>query len=103
MTATFQTQIELDARGVAWLDGTKVKVLEVVLDKVAHGWSPEEIHFQHPHLSLTQIHAALTYYYENQAVLDAEIERSVTESMDLARQVADPGLRQRLNDQKSAI
>lgn len=38
--------------GVAWLAGTKVKVVEVGLDKVARGWSPEEIHFQHPHLSL---------------------------------------------------
>ena len=40
-----------------------MKVTEVVLDKIAYGWSPEEIHFQHPHLSLAQIHAALTYYY----------------------------------------
>jgi hypothetical protein len=36
-----------------------------VLDKLAYGWSPEEIHFQHPALSLAQIHAALSYYYEN--------------------------------------
>ena len=96
MTASFTTQIELDARGVAWLAGTKVKVLEVVLDKIAHGWSPEEIHFQHPHLSLAQIHGALTYYYENQAGFDEQIERSVKASMELAGQVADPALRQRL-------
>jgi hypothetical protein len=25
-----------------------VKVIEVALDKLAHRWSPEEIHFQHP-------------------------------------------------------
>ena len=59
MTAFFTTRIELDGRGVAWIDGTKVKVAEVVLDKIAYGWSPEEIHFQHPHLSLAQIYAAL--------------------------------------------
>ena len=45
VTATFATQIELDARGVAWIRGTKVKVIEVVLDKIAYGSSPEEIHF----------------------------------------------------------
>jgi len=67
MTATFSTQIELDDRGVAWIAGTKVKVIEVVLDKMAYGSSPEEIHFQHPHLSLAQIHGALTYYYETRA------------------------------------
>ena len=62
MTAIFTTQIELEGDGVAWIGGTKVKVAEVVLDKLAWGYSPEESHFQHPHLSLAQIHAALTYY-----------------------------------------
>lgn len=51
--------VQIDARGVAWIDETNVKVIEVVLDRLAHGWSPEEIHFQHPHLCLAQIHAAL--------------------------------------------
>jgi hypothetical protein len=41
MTAIFATQIELDDHGVAWIGGTKVKVTEVVLDKIAYGWSPE--------------------------------------------------------------
>jgi uncharacterized protein (DUF433 family) len=100
MTATFTTQIEIDTRGVAWISGTKVKVVEVVLDKLAHGWSPEEIHFQHPHLSLAQIHGALTYYYENQAAMDAEIEQDLRESSALALQAADPVLRQRLVDLK---
>jgi uncharacterized protein (DUF433 family) len=56
MTAVVATQIELDDRGVAWIGGTTVNVTEVVLDKIAYGSSPEEIHFQHPHVSLAQIH-----------------------------------------------
>jgi uncharacterized protein (DUF433 family) len=67
--------IRLDAQGVAWIDDTNVKVIEVVLDRLAYGWSPEEIHFQHADLSLAQIHAALTYYYDHQPTLDAEIAR----------------------------
>lgn len=100
--ATLATQIEIDADGVAWLAGTQVKVVEVVLDKLAHGWSPEEIHFQHPHLSLAQIHGALTYYYENQAALDAEIERRLRESRQLVASIADPVLRHRLEQLKRA-
>ena len=96
MTATFATQIEIDARGVAWLAGTKVKVVEVVLDKLAHGWSPEEIHFQHPHLSLAQIHGALTYYYENQGAIDAEIRTRMADALELAAEASDPEFRQRL-------
>ena len=84
MTATFATQIELDDRSIAWIAGTKVKVIEVVLDKVAYGSSPEEIHFQHPNLSLAQIHGALTYYYENQDKVDEQISRGLEDSDKLA-------------------
>ena len=69
------SQIEIDDQGVAWITGANTKVIEVVLDKLAYGWSPEEMHFQHPHLSLAQIHAALSYYYEHQEELDSDIAR----------------------------
>src|SRR5438270_9654007 len=75
MPTVATAHIHLDDHGVAWIDDTNTKVIEVVLDKIAYGWSPEEIHFQHPHLSLGQIHAALSYYHDHQQELDAEIER----------------------------
>jgi uncharacterized protein (DUF433 family) len=103
MTAVFATQIELDGRGVAWMGDTKVKVTEVVLDKIANGWSPEEIHFQHPHLSLAQIHSALTYYYENQSQLDAQIRRGLEEAGKLTAEVADADLRRKLSDLKRSL
>jgi uncharacterized protein (DUF433 family) len=100
VTAAFTTQIELDDRGFAWIAGTKTKVIEVVLDKIAYGSSPEEIHFQHPHLSLAQIHGALTYYYENQSDLDELIRRGLEESDRLASEVSDPGFRHKLRNLK---
>ena len=69
--------ITLDERGVPWLSGTNTKVVEVILDHLAHGWSVEEIHFQHPHLSLAQIHAAFVHYYEHQAEIDTFIIEQV--------------------------
>ena len=90
------TLIEIDEEGTAWLTGSNVKVIEIVLDKRAYGWSPEEIHFQHPGLSLAQIHAALSYYYENQERLDAEIDRRRKEAEQLAAEGADSPLRRRL-------
>ena len=103
MTAVFATQIELDGRGIAWIGGTRVKVTEVVLDKIACGWSPEEIHFQHPHLSLAQIHGALTYYYENQSQLDAQIRHGLEESAKLSSQVSDADLRRKLSSVKPPL
>ena len=65
MTVVSNNHVRLDEHGVAWIEGTRIKVIEVVLDKLAHGSSPEEIHFQYPHLSLSQIHGALAYYYDS--------------------------------------
>jgi uncharacterized protein (DUF433 family) len=78
MTTTSSSHIVLDPRGVAWIDDTNVKVIEVALDRIAHGSSPEEIFDQHaPTLSMAQIHAALAWYYDHQEVIDAEISRQV--------------------------
>jgi len=75
MVAVLNSLIELDKDGVAWITGANTKVKEVVLDKMAHNSSPEEMHEQYPHLSLAQIHAALSYYYEHRDEVDADIER----------------------------
>jgi uncharacterized protein (DUF433 family) len=80
MTPVTTTHICLDERGRPWIAGTQIKVIEVVLDKIAYGWSPEEIHEQHSdYLTLAQIYAALAYYYDHKAEIDAEIERQSRE------------------------
>src|SRR5438128_1095088 len=96
MVAVLNSLIELDERGVAWIVGANTKVKEVVLDKMAYGWSPEEMHFQHPHLSLAQIHAALSYYYEHQEELDSDIARRHKEVEEMAAKSADSPLRRKL-------
>lgn len=89
--------IRLDETGRAWIAGTTTKVIEVVLDQLAHGWSPEEIHFQHyEKLSMAQIHAALGYYYDNQPVLDAEIQKELSETDKVRSQLQESPLRRRL-------
>jgi uncharacterized protein (DUF433 family) len=92
------THIWLDDHGVAWIDQTKVKVMEVVLDKLAHGSSPEEMHFQYPHLSLSQIYAALAYYHDHQKEMDVEIEQGAREYERLKSQSGETPLEKRLKD-----
>ena len=67
--------IVLDKAGVPTIQGTTTKVIELVLEKMAYGWSPEELHFQHPYLTLGQIHSALAYYWDHQEELDRDIEQ----------------------------
>jgi uncharacterized protein (DUF433 family) len=76
MIATEPTaHVRIDRRGVAWIDDTNVKVVEVMQDHLAYGHGAEEIHLQHPGLSLAQVHAAFAYYYDHQRELDAELVR----------------------------
>lgn len=96
MVAVINSLIEIDEEGVAWISGANTKVVEVVLDKMAHGWSPEEMHLQHPHLSMAQIHAALSYYYEHQAEVDADIERRNRYVEELRTQQRNPFTRKEL-------
>ena len=96
MTTAIHGHIWLDERGVAWIDDTNVKVIEVALDHIADGWSAEEIHRQHPHLSLAQAHAALAYYYDHQAQFDREIAESHKRAEQLAAENADSPLKRRL-------
>src|SRR5882757_1515425 len=90
--------IRLDDRAVAWIDQTNVKVVEVVLDKLAHGSSPEEMHFQYPHLSLSQIYAALAYYHDHQTQMDAQIERGARDYERLRAQAGETPLQKRLKE-----
>jgi uncharacterized protein (DUF433 family) len=97
MPATAVTpHIWTDERQCAWIDDSNIKVIEIVLDHVAYGWSAEEIHAQHSHLSLGQIYAALAYYYDRQAEFDRQIEQSRRRADALAAEVANSPLRQRL-------
>jgi uncharacterized protein (DUF433 family) len=96
MATATQSHIEFDDRGRPWIGGTKVKVIEVVLDHTAYGFSPAEIHLQHPHLSLAQIHAALSYYYDHQVEIDAEMRRQADDAQRLCEENRDSPGRRRL-------
>lgn len=100
MITIAESHIEVDDKGVAWIADANTKVIEVALDKLAHGSSPEEMHFQYPHLSLAQIHAALAYYYDHQLEMDAEIQRRWFAVNELAAKEAASPLRQRLLELK---
>ncbi len=55
--------------------GTTLRVVELVVELRAYGWRPEELHFQHPHLTLGQIHSALAYYRDHHKELDRDPPR----------------------------
>jgi uncharacterized protein (DUF433 family) len=50
------------------------------------GLIPEEIARKFGHLSLAQVHAALAYYYANQAEIDADLAAEAQEAKSLEQQ-----------------
>jgi uncharacterized protein (DUF433 family) len=73
ITTTEYKHIQLSDRGQAMIEGTTMKVIELIMSRIAYGWSAEEMHFQYPFLGMSQIHSALSYYWDNKTAMDAEI------------------------------
>ncbi|MBI4481491.1 MAG: DUF433 domain-containing protein [Acidobacteria bacterium] len=63
--------------GAPVIAGTGTRVLDVAIRYEVMQMSPEEIMVGLPHLSLSQIHAALSYYYAHKGELDKEWKASL--------------------------
>ncbi len=99
MTTTLQQHIVIDDSGIAWIDDTNVKVIEVAIDQVAFGWSPEEIAYQHSdYLSLAQVHAALAHYHDNKIEFDARIQRQLRQVEEIKSRTAETPGRRKLRE-----
>jgi uncharacterized protein (DUF433 family) len=86
---TVTPHIWIDNQGLAWIDDTNVKVIEIVLDHLGHGWTADAIQENHPALTLAQVYAALAWYYDHQVEIDAELERQ-NERLQALRAAAKP-------------
>jgi uncharacterized protein (DUF433 family) len=93
--------ILIEADRVPRIAGTTTKVIEIVLDQQAYGWSPEEIQYQHPYLTLGQIHAALAYYWDHRAELDQDIQRRLDRVLQLRQTLPESPFVARLKAQGS--
>jgi len=88
--------IEISPSGVAHVSGTRTKVVEIALDRIAHHWDAEEIRRQHPHLTLSQIYAALAYYHDHLEDFDEEIRRQLHDVDRIAFQQSGSVVREKL-------
>lgn len=96
MRTAVTSHIEIDDSGAAWITGAHTKVTEGLREKLAHGGSTEEIHREHPHLSLVQIYSAFVYYFEKNEKRDDEIAPRESEAEEIAQRVAGPTLQHKL-------
>jgi uncharacterized protein (DUF433 family) len=51
----------------------RIRVAQLVMDYLEHGWSVDEMCHQHPYLSPAEAHAAMAYYFDHEEEVDREI------------------------------
>ncbi len=98
-TETRYEHVILNEQNTPIIAGTNMKVIELVLGHIAYGWSPEELHFQHPYLSMGQVHSALAYYWDHKEELDQDIQRRLEKVDELRKSTPVPPLIERLKKQ----
>jgi hypothetical protein len=55
----------------------RIRVAQIAMDYLEHGWSVDEMCHQHPSLTLAEAHAAMAYYFDHQAEIDREINGEI--------------------------
>jgi hypothetical protein len=78
----------------------RIRVAQIVMDYLAHGWSAEEIHRQQPHLTLAEVHSALAFYHDHREQIEREIEEEVKQ-VERSATGAVPSVVARLRTRKS--
>lgn len=58
------------------IEGTRIRVQDIVIEYHQMGLTPDEIIQAHPHLTLSQVHDALSYYYDHAAEILSDIRKS---------------------------
>lgn len=99
LTATQYKYIELNENSVPYIAGTTMKVIELISGYLAFGWSPEEIKFQHPYLTMSQIYSALAYYWDHKEELDADIQQRFEKVEKLRQEAGESALAKKLRTQ----
>jgi len=69
------SQNEKISRGTPVITGSRVRVIDVAIEYERLGLTPDQIVEAHPHLTLEAVHDALSYYYENRALMDEKIRK----------------------------
>ncbi|HRH97505.1 MAG TPA: DUF433 domain-containing protein [Prosthecobacter sp.] len=101
MPAQTMPHIWRDASNEAWIDDTGYKVVMIAGEHLAHGWSAEALHENHPDLSLAQIHAALAWFYDHLEEMESQIQAGQNKAESILETWGDNAVQQRLSRLKA--
>jgi uncharacterized protein (DUF433 family) len=82
--------------------GTRIKVKHVYMWVERMGMTPAQVVADHPHLTMAQIHAALTYYWSHRDEIHQDIKNEERLVAELKAQAGPSKIQQRLAQQDAA-
>ena len=100
VTPTSYKHVVLSEEGVPLIAGTTTKVVELVAEQKGFGFSPDEMHQNHPYLSFGQIYSALAYYRDHREEIDEDLERRQQHAERLQRELPTSPFVERLRSQR---
>jgi uncharacterized protein (DUF433 family) len=72
--------------GSPHIAGHRVRVLDIVVWHEKRGFTPDQIVDQFPGITLADVYAALTYYFDNRQEIDAEFKQEARRISDIKPQ-----------------
>jgi uncharacterized protein (DUF433 family) len=91
--------IQLNENNIPVIADTTMKVVELITSVKAYQWTPEQLHENYPHISMSKIYAALSYYWDHQAEIEADRERRYQLVEKLRRENVKSPISKKLKDQ----
>jgi len=77
----------------------RVRVAMIVMDYLAHGWSPDEMCRQYPYLQPAEAYAAMAYYFDHRDEIDAEIAAELKEDEETRSRAMPPSFLLRMRSE----
>jgi uncharacterized protein (DUF433 family) len=94
--------IIIDEESIPRIVNRRIKVKMIAQKHVFTGESPQKI-AEHYGIDLSDVYAALAYYYDNQAAMDADFERSeaLLKQVGVSGEELNAKIRQRMQEKAS--
>jgi len=58
----------------------RIRVAQLAMDYLSHGWTVEEMCRHHPYLQRAEAYAAMAYYHDHQEEIDGEIRAELKQA-----------------------
>lgn len=94
-----QIYVQINEAGVPIIAGTIVKVTELITSVIPYQWTHEQLHQNYPHLSMSQIHSALAYYWDRKAEIDARVENLARWALNVRQKAGETDISPKLREQ----